>query len=93
MCCFCVHHVRVPTNVSEVHGSMILFTWKSLDPRGGHCIPEGVTVFPLILGGHWVPEGVTVSPLKLRGHWIPEGVTVSPLKLRGHWTPEGVTPS
>ena len=61
MCGFCVHHhVRIPTNVSEVHGSMILysfFTWKSLDPGGSHCIPSYIggsldprTHWP---GGQW----------------------------------------
>ena len=62
MCCFCVHHrASVPTNVSEVHGNMILYSFL----LGSHWILEGVTVSPLILGGHWIlgliDPGVTDS--------------------------------
>ena len=58
MCCFCVHHLaRVPTNVSEVHGSMILNSFL----LGSHWILEWVTASPLILGGSLDPRG---------GDWI-----------------------
>ena len=54
MCCFCVHHrARVPTNVSEVHGSMILYSFL----LRSHWILEGVTVSPLILRGHALDPG------------------------------------
>ena len=69
MCCFCVHHrARVPTNVSEVHGSMILYSFL----LGSHWILEGVTVSPYILGGHWIlglidPGGSVIPRIQLPG--------------------------
>ena len=69
ICCFCFHHhIRVPTNVSEVHGSMLFYSFF----LGTHWILEGVTVSPLILGGHWIPEGITGfwDSLTRGGHWF-----------------------
>ena len=59
MCYFCVHHVRVglPTNVSEVHSNMILYSFL----LGSHWSWRG-SLYPLLYWGsldprtHW-PRG------------------------------------